>query len=462
MITTEEQVTTLPLRWTHATPESFKKMWNSWVKAWKKSEILTPSEREVLDALAFKVSEEFGVAFPSQVWLEKNVKIPVEYANDRKTGKPKVTKTRPVKNVKTIKRAIKRLEGLGAITILKGSDRIHLKRGRVNEYLVRFDRGPTGESTAGFLRLLKPVDGYQDLPNVPMDVPMDVPILTAKCPPDTFFKSLESLEAFGVVLSTREPGGEAAGLESTNEEKKSRGATDIPPAVGGSSAGADSPKSSAPGSQPRAQRGTRVVHRRNAKPAAPKSSAPESPAVASGGNALGRRSRGRSRTLNPDSAMGLAKTFQEALRASEGSSERFVDFKGLKPLAGKISGWLKAGKSPDTIRKMIELYTSNIEGYRSRNLPVGTAAWLDFAGRANLLFQEARRIEKAAEDADYWASGGWGDPASNPGRQKLADKWAAMIAKQEDSWGRLDAEQRREDFEGSYRAPRTGDASDFV
>lgn len=174
---TEQQAITRPPTWTHVTPESFNEMRHTWVHAWKFSGVITASEYGVLDALAFKVKAEEGVAFPSQDWLTKNVQIPVDFEMDASSNNMKPTKYRSF-TLKTIKRAVKRLEEIGAITILKGSDRIRTKRGRLNEYWVRFDRGPSREPTSYFLRLLELVEGHQELG----DVPMDVTPMSHQCP----------------------------------------------------------------------------------------------------------------------------------------------------------------------------------------------------------------------------------------------------------------------------------------
>jgi hypothetical protein len=337
MLTDRPQIV-LPLTWTHVTTKSFTEMAKTWTQSWNETGRLTKSQYKVLRALAFKVNLT-GAAFIRQDTLAEDLEI-----------------TR-----RTVERAIPLLESLGLIEILKGNDR-EKKFGRMNNYRCRFDRGPTAEGyepTPYFLSLLEPVGE----PATPQEdhCRADVGPMSAECRTDTSYTP-ETTER--KIDSTSYYPARSAG-SNLARGPQIRGATDPPPAVGGSLAGADTPISSVS----------------------------ESPATASVRDVSTRRSKTRSRTLNPDSAMGLAATLQEALRASEGSSDRHIDFDVLKPLAKKISGWLKAGKSPDTIRKMIDLY----EGYRSE--PGG---WKDFVYKRDTLFAETQRLEQADQNADSW------------------------------------------------------------
>lgn len=331
------------MAWTHVTQESFNSMRSDWVTAWSRKRRLTSAEHRVLRELAFKVDFAMGVAYPSQDYLAERLDV--------------------VR--KTVNRAIKRLQQIGAIEVLSEAERLYTL-GRMNNYVVRFDRVPTDdghESGPFYLSLLEPITRPEIATHSEQGCPTNVPAMSHQCPTDTSYTKDKDLE----VLRTS--AGEASGKGRTNVQTKAqRKAQAYEDSVGDSTLGSDW------GQQEEI----------------------EIPGLAEALEARGGKKR--TQQAHPDSPMGLALHFRDSLVANDWQA---FDLKGVPPLRKWISEWLKAGTSPDTIRTMIRLYTTD-EGLRSSRL--GQPPWKDFVYKRYLLEAEARRQAEATDRADAWTS----------------------------------------------------------
>lgn len=114
------------------------------------------------------------------------------------------------------------------------------------------------------------------------------------------------------------------------------------------------------------------------------------------GNRSTRSREPRTRTNSPDSSMGLALGFRDAQAASDW---RAIDMASLKPLAANFARWKSQGISPETIRKMIDIYAGD---ERIRSSEKTKAPWLDFVGKKHLLLNRVERSVAVTESADYW------------------------------------------------------------
>lgn len=343
MLADQTQLDGLPLSWTYVTQESFNEMRKSWVEAWTRKCRLTRAEYLVLRELAFKVDVELGVAYPRQDRLAEHLGV--------------------VR--KTVNRAIQRLARLGAIEVLSEGGRLQT-RGRMNNYLIRFDRVPTDDGYVSgpfFLALLEPLEiATREAP-----CPTNVPPMSHACPTDTSYTS-DTGDTDMEVLRTS-----ARTASGTRERKPTR----------------------------RQAEEKRQAEEDALDPAkSPEILAlfdlPETAEVRTPEKAPARPGERRSRTISPDSSMGLALAFRDALTDYDW---RAIDLKGMAPLARHIAGWKRDGISPDTIRQMIKIYAGN---ERLRSADKRKAPWLDFVGKLHLLLSEAQRPVAAAQSDDYW------------------------------------------------------------
>jgi hypothetical protein len=350
MLTDQTQVVALPHTWTHVTTNSFIEMRKSWVKAWNETGQLTKSQYIVLREVAFKVDRELGAAYARQDRLAKHLQI----------------------GQRTVERAISKLEGLGLIEILKGNDR-EKKFGRMNNYRVRFDRGPTAEGwepTPYFLSLLKPVKPaeWSDSPPNGGSASGSVAGSMAGQGRDSGGLVAGSGQANGglIRLKTTEttdtaeteergttyPARQAAqDASSQDEEDQELSATDIPPAEEGSRADVESP----------AYTGDGLIAGRP----------PEWPVDPSG-------------PIAPADAMALAHRIRHALMPPEDLKQ--WQREGLGLVAWWICSRVHDGMPVEIIRNMIEIYVTE---ERFRRLPdMQTKPWRGFLSMRELLEDE--------------------------------------------------------------------------
>jgi hypothetical protein len=279
MLTEQVQDDVLPRTFTQFTTDSMNAMRLEWAEAWRiKHKITRRAEQEVLRELAFRVNQEKGVAYLMQKTLARDLWHPVKED--------------------TVYRAIKRLASIGAIEILKGTDRHpDFWSGDMNNYRVRFDRVPTDDggwvTTSLYVDMLKPkpieepVEGRGNV--VTRECPTNVTPAHAEISTETpsvrvesgsnpgpirtqAVQALQAVEAVAVGSTSYFPARSELQADSeTQVGEEIRGSTDTTPAVGGSPVDVASPKSSASDST---------------------------------GNASVRRSKPRSNPFGPDWALG--------------------------------------------------------------------------------------------------------------------------------------------------------------